>query len=358
MAFAAFENVEIKGICAAVPCNIVDNDSYEEKFGALTIKKFKKMVGVLKRPTVLPEQTMSDLCYAAAEKLIEHLGWDRSSVDALIVVTQTPDYIMPATACVLQYRLGLSEECLAFDINLGCSGYVYGMYVACSLIQSGVKRVLLLAGDAFKNSSEDDRSTIMLFGDAGTVTALESSGGKKINFLLRTDGGGFKHIIVPAGGARNPDGSREPSEWGEGIIRNDFQPFMNGTEVFNFSIDKPVKAHFDFFDKFKLDANDIDLFVFHQANKFMINSIAQRLDIPAEKVPISLDRFGNTSSATLPLTIADACAGRSDENLKMVLNGFGIGLSWGVMNIEINADICLPIMFTDDYFKGGTLERV
>ena len=358
MAFGTFENVEIKGICAAVPCNVIDNDIYEEKFGASTLKKFKKMVGVLKRPVVLPQQTMSDLCYSATEKLIENLGWDRSSIDALILVTQTPDYFMPATACVLQYRLGLSEECLAFDINLGCSGYIYGMYTACSLIQGGIKRVLLLAGEGVKNKNEEDRSMSMLFGDAGTVTALEAADNKKINFLLRTDGSGFKHLIIPAGAARNLNGSHELSEWGEGIMRNDFHAYMDGTEVFNFSIDKPVSAHFDFFDKFKLDKSDIDLFVFHQANKFIINSIAQRLDIPKEKVPISLDRFGNTSSATIPLTIVDACADRSNENLRMVLNGFGIGLSWGVMNIEINTDICLPIIYTDDYFKEGALERV
>ena len=361
MAFGAFENVEIKGICAAVPCNVVETDSYEGKFGASTIKKFKKMVGVIKRPVALAKQTASDFCYVAANKLIDHLGWERASIDALIFVTQSPDYFQPATACVLQYRLELSEECLAFDINLGCSGYIYGMYTACSLIQGGIKRVLLLTGEAGKkNISDDDKSTAMLFGDAGTVTALEAINisSRKMNFLLRTGGSGFKYLIIPAGAARNPNGSHEPSDWGEGIIRNDFQGYMNGTEVFNFSIDKPVKAHFDFFNKFKLNIDDIDLFVFHQANKFIIDCIAQRLDFSVEKIPISIDRFGNTSSASIPLTIVDACTGITDRNLKMVLNAFGVGLSWGVMNIEINTDICLPIIYTDDYFREGALERV
>ena len=357
--FGSFENVDVKGLSAAVPCKFIETDSYESKFGTSTIKKFKKAVGVLKRPVALPEQTASDLCYSAAEKLIEHLGWEKASINALVFVTQTPDYRAPATSCVLQHRLKLSEECVTFDINQGCSGYIFGMYAACSLIQSGVKRVLLLVGDTYKNEcSEDDRSTIMLFGDAGTATALEASGVKKTNFLLRTDGGGFKHLIVPSGAARNPNGSRESSDWGDGIIRNDFQFYMNGAEVFNFTVDKPVKAHFDFFNKFVLTVNDIDLFVFHQANKFIIDGIAQRLDIPAEKVPISIDRFGNTSSASIPLSIVDACACRSNENLKMVLNGFGAGLSWGVMNIEINSDICLPIIYTNDYYKEGALEHV
>jgi len=359
MAFGTFNNVGIMGICAAVPCNFVDTDSYESKFGSLIVKKFKKMVGVLKRHVAVPEQTASDLCYAAAEKLIEHIGWDKALIDALVFVTQTPDYRAPATACVLQYRLGLSEECIAFDINQGCSGYIYGMYVACSLIQDGIERVLLLVGDVFKNGySEDDKSTIMLFGDAGTAIALEKTSAKKINFLLRTNGSGFKHLIFPSGASRNLNGSHELSDWAEGIIRNDFQLYMNGSEVFNFTVDKPVKAHFDFFNKFKLNVNDIDLFVFHQANKFIINCLAQRLDIPADKIPVSIDRFGNTNSAAIPLTIADVCSGRSNENVKIVLNAFGVGLSWGIINIEINTDICLPIIYTDDYFKEGALERV
>ena len=356
--FGTFENVDIKGICAAVPCNFVETDSYEEKFGVSTVKNFKKMAGVIKRPVALPEQTTSDLCYVASDKLIEHLGWSRASIDALVLVTQTSDYLLPATACVLQHRLGLSEECVAFDINLGCSGYIYGMHVACSLIQGGANRVVLLAGEASKIGSKEDRSTAMLFGDAGTATALETASNKKMNFLLRTDGSGFKHLIIPSGATRNLNGSREYSEWGEGIIRNDFQFYMNGPEVFSFSIEKPVEAHLDFLNRFKFDINDIDLFIFHQANKFIIKCISQRLDIPMEKVPISMDRFGNTSSATIPLTIVDACASRSNEKLKLLLNAFGVGLSWGVMDIETNSDICIPVVYTDDYYKEGSLERV
>ena len=357
--FGSFDNVDFKGIIAAIPRNFVETDSYEDKFGASTVKKFKKAVGVLKRPVAIPEQTTSDLCYAAADKLIEHLSWDRDTIDAIVFVTQTPDYFLPASACVLQHRLGLSEECLAFDINLGCSGYIYGAYVACSLIQGGIRRVLLLTGDVLNTKkSDDDRSVAMLFGDAGTATALEVTSNKKTNFLLRTDGSGFKHFIIPAGALRNPNGSHELSEWGVGINRNDFHIYMNGAEIFNFSVNKPVYAHIDFINNFKLDENDIDLFIFHQANKFIIDGIAQRLSIPAEKVPISIDRFGNTNSATIPLTIVDACASRTNENLKMVLNGFGVGLSWGVMSIEINTNICLPIIYTDDYFKEGALERV
>jgi 3-oxoacyl-[acyl-carrier-protein] synthase-3 len=351
--------VAIKGICATVPRSFVETDSYESKFGASTVKKFKKVVGILKRPIALPEQTASDLCFVAANRIIEHLGWDRASIDALVLVTQTPDYFLPASACVLQYRLGLSEECMAFDINLGCSGYVYGMFVASSLINSGVKRVLLLTGDVLNTKkSDDDKSIAMLFGDAGTATALEAESYKKMNFLLRTDGSGFKHFIIPSGGSRNPNGSHEIAEWGEGIKRNDFHIYMNGAEVFNFSVDKPVKAHFDFLNKFNLNIVDFDMFVFHQANKFIINGIAQRIDIPSEKVPISIDRFGNTNSATIPLTIADACAGIPDRNIKILLNGFGVGLSWGVMNTEINTRVCLPIVYTDDYYKEGALLHV
>ena len=358
MAFGIINNVSIKGISAAVPCGFIETGSYEEKFGASGIKRFKKMTGVLKRHISIPEQTASDLCFVAAEKLLDYLKWDRSSVDTLILVTPTPDYKIPATSCVLQHRLGLSESCMAIDINLGCSGYVYGLTVASSFMRGSVRRALLLVGDSPNmDVATEDKSTTMLFSDAGAATALEvATGDIGMNYLLRTDGSGFKHIIKPVGGARIPRGSYELKDWGDGVIRNDYQNYMNGAEVFKFSIDKPVNAHFDFFEKSKLDVNSFDHFVFHQANKFIIDNIVQRVSVPVEKVPISIDRFGNTSGVSLPLTIVDLCQNKKNCNLKIILNAFGVGLSWGVMNIEINSDDCLPLIYTDDYFNDGLLE--
>ena len=360
MAFGMLENVEIKGICVALPTNSIETDSYEEKFGKPVIKRLKKMTGVSKRYVAIPEQTASDLCYVAAEKLLSHLRWDRDSIDALVFISPVPDYQWPATACVLQYRLGLPEKCMSFDVNLGCSAFPYGMTIVSSLLKGSVKRALLLIGDTpNKEVSEEDKSTTMLFSDVGAAIALEaSSNDKSMHYLLRTDGSGFKHIIKPAGGARYPKGSHEMADWGDGIVRNDYQNYMNGAEVYKFSIDKPVKAHFDFLEMFKMDVADFDLFVFHQANKFIIDSILQRINVPIEKVPISIDRFGNTSGASLPLTIIDTCQNLENKNIKILLNAFGVGLSWGVMNIEINSDICLPIIYTDDYYKDGRLERV
>ena len=198
------KNVEIKGIACAVPDNVVNNEDYSNVFGAESVQKFINMTGIKTRHVALDEQCASDLCYTAAKKLMEKLNWEPSSIDALILITQTPDYATPATACVLQHRLGLSEDCIAFDVNLGCSAYVYGVWLAASMVSTqNINRVLLLSGDTSNfGINPNDSATAMLFGDGGTATAIEKSEGKEMKYFLKTKGSGYKCIMVPAGHAR------------------------------------------------------------------------------------------------------------------------------------------------------------
>jgi len=202
------ENIAIRGISCAVPDNRIENNAFTERFGAEGVEKFAKMTGVVCRHVALPSQTASDLSFVAAERLLAKVGWERESVDAIIFVSQTPDYLLPATACVLHHRLSLGKNCVAFDMNLGCSGFVYGLFVAGALCRKrGVMRVLLCGGDtSTKPIAPQDKSAAMLFGDAGFAVALEYDEHATLwNYLYRTDGNGFKNIIIPAGGFRHPE---------------------------------------------------------------------------------------------------------------------------------------------------------
>jgi len=348
LAFGILKDVEIKGIACAVPDNLKRSEDYNEVFGEESVQKFVNMTGVKTRHVALNQQCASDLCYAAAVKLMEKLSWEPSSIDALIMITQTPDYAVPATACVLQHRLGLSEDCAAFDVNLGCSAYVYGLWLAGTMISTqNMNRVLLLGGDTSNfGINQNDSATAMIFGDGGAATALERSEGKEIKYFLKTKGSGFKTIIVPAGHARTR--GRDDTE------SSDYELAMSGSEVFTFTITDVPKAIKSFMSQYNIDKNDIDMFVFHQANLFILKHLAKKLGIPMEKVPVSIDRYGNTSGESIPLTLADTLGHEeSGEKLKVFLCGFGVGLSWGGIYLELDKSICLPIIYTNEYFTGG-----
>jgi len=346
LATGVLKNVEIKGIACAVPDHIVKNEEYCDVFGAENVQKFINMTGIKTRHVALDEQCASDLCFVAAKRLMEKLNWEPSSIDALILITQTPDYAVPATACVLQHRLGLSEDCIAFDVNLGCSAYVYGVWLAASTISTqNLSRVLLLSGDTSNfGINPKDSATAMLFGDGGTATAFERSEGKEIKYFLKTKGSGYKCIMVPAGHARNRSKV--------GVEAADCELAMNGSDVFSFTITDVPKSIKTFMSQYNINNNDIDMYVFHQANKFIIKHLAKKLAIPAEKLPISIDRYGNTSGESIPLTLVDALGGeKSNETVRLLLCGFGVGLSWGGIYLDIDKSVCLPMIYTNDYFK-------
>ena len=294
MANGILKNVEIKGIACAVPERIVNNEDYFETFGEESVLKFINMTGVKTRHVAIDEQCSSDLCYIAAKNIMEKLNWEASSIDALILITQTPDYAVPATACVLQHRLGLSEDCIAFDINLGCSAYVYGVWQAATMISTqNINRVLLLVGDTSNfGINQNDSATAMIFGDGGSATALEKSEGKEIKYFLKTKGSGYKSIMVPAGHARSRSKTITDA--------SAYDLSMNGADVFAFTITDVPKALTTFMSEYSIEKNDIDMFVFHQANLYILKHLAKKLGLPSEKVPISIDRYGNTSGESIP----------------------------------------------------------
>lgn len=340
MAFFEIRNVAVRGISACVPKNVVDNAQiYDERWSGY--ENFVGTTGIARHRNSPKNICSSDLCVEAAEKLIVELGWGKSEIDALFFVSQTPDfYNIPATSCLIQDRLGLPKGCYTLDISLGCSGWVYGMSVLSALIQSGgIKKALLLAGDTpSKVCSPMDKSTFPLFGDAGTVTALEySEVAPPIRFAMYSDGSGYDAIIVRAGGYRNPvsEESFQVKNHGEGKDRCDLNVEMDGESVFVFGISQAPKAIKALAANYEIDLNTIDLFTFHQANLFMNEKIRNKLKIDAEKVPYSMQEFGNTSCASIPLTLVTRRAEQlRSGKVSHIACGFGVGLSWGAMHFE------------------------
>lgn len=355
MPLGVFSHAQIKGIACAVPDNVVMTESYYDKFGKDTVDKFMKMTGIRSRHIALGEQCTSDLCFAAADSLIHHLNWEPGSIGALIHITSTPDYKLPSTACILHHRLGLSKDCAAFDINLGCSAYPYGLWLAASIMQSGsINRVILTVGNQNNiNIDPNDRSTAMLFGDAGSATFLERQEGCEVKYILKTDGSGFRHIIVPAGSARNRGCSEEAYLHADGTFRSDYRYYLNGADVFNFTITEVPQTISELMTTFDIKNEDVDLFVLHQANLFILQRIAAKLKIPAAKLPITIGTYGNTSGASIPLTLVDCIHTAGRDKVKTLLCGFGVGLSWGAMYLEIDKSVCIPLIRTNDFFTGG-----
>ena len=297
----------------------------------------------IERRRIAPKYvTASDLCYKAAEDLLSAIGWEKEHIDGLIFVSQSQDYLMPATSCILQHRLGLPISCLTFDISYGCSGWVYGMSVASSMLSSGtMKKVLLLVGDTpSKFKSRKDKTAWPLFGDAGTATALEyHAGAPDMFFSLYADGSKYESIIIRDGGCRHPFSteSLKETEIEEGIIRTPLDSVMNGMDVFSFGLKRAPEVVKDVLALAGHEVDDPDFYFFHQANMFMNEKIRKKLGIPVEKVPYSMKDYGNTSCATIPLTMTVNFSQESELNGKTIVGtAFGVGLSWGSVLLTLD----------------------
>lgn len=328
MSFIKIENIRIAGFAAGVPSNIVKTVSTTDKYDD---ESYIESVGVREK-RFSNDFTASDLCEAAALRLISDLGWDKD-IDLMIMVTQTPDYILPATSCVLHGKLGLAKSCMCLDINLGCSGWVYGLSVALSLMSAGnMRKALLLAGDARKQVPEEHDQ---LFGYAGTATALEyDENSSAIYFDLGTDGTGYDAIIRPGGGSRNPITAESLilQECEDGRKRHACQTRMKGMDVFAFGITTAPKSIKKLLKECGEEVGLVDYFVFHQANVKMLETISRKLKLTPEQMPLSLIRFGNTSSASIPLTIVTELRESVPNTRKKIVGcGFGVGLSWGTV---------------------------
>lgn len=345
MAFFQLENIEVKGIAAATPQNKVANKNFAYH-SELENKQFIKTTGIEYRRIVENGITASDLCLESAKQLLDNLAWDKNEINILVFISQTPDYKIPCTATILQNKLELSKSCLAFDVNLGCSGYVYGLSIIGSLLEKIQGKALLLVGDASSTCiNQKDKTTAPLFSDAGSATALQFNiKAPKIAFNLQSDGSGFDAIITKDGGSRNP--VKESSfVFDEKTGRTDLDMFLDGIKVFNFSRREVVPNVNNLLQNFEITKTEIDYFVFHQANKFMNDAITKKLDIEISKVPQSLQMFGNTGAASIPFTIVSELKNNIlNQNKKLLLSGFGVGLSWGSCVLNLDKTLVLPLI--------------
>ncbi|HTL82861.1 MAG TPA: ketoacyl-ACP synthase III [Bacteroidia bacterium] len=340
----------IMGISAAVPSTMVSNHDYDYVTKAerdLLIKT----TGIEKRYFAREGLTTGDLCEAAAKKLIAELNWDKNEIDLLIFVSQSPDHFVPATSIILQGKLGLGKQAAAFDINLGCSGYVYGLSAIMAMMATGgFRKALLCAGDISTAAlNPKDKSAYPLFGDAGTVTAIEYDSTSSIAFNLQSDGKGKDAIIIPDGGLRNRISNETfiEKEYEPGVIRHRRNLWLNGFDVFNFSVREAPPNINTLLTYCGITIDQPDLFIMHQANKLMNETIRKKLKVPAEKVPYSLDEFGNTSSASIPMTIVARCGNEVKEKKNWLFASFGVGLSWASCYFESAPIHCPEVIFVD-----------
>lgn len=359
MAFFQYKNIKISCVAAAVPTQVVTGEDFYDQFGVDSVKKFQESTGVKQFRKTKEHQTASDLCYAAAENIFNTKGVNRDEIGALVFIAHSTDYRRPATACVLHKRLGLGKDCVAFDVSLGCSAFVYGLNVICSMMQnSDISKALLLCGETLtKMTNPKDKSVAMLFGDGGGAVLLEKTEeDSTIAGILKTDGTGYKAIIAPAGGFRNLNATTEEMVWPDGNIRTLYNTTMQGEDVFAFTISAVPRTVKEFFAKTETTVDDYDCFAFHQANQFISQMLCKKLKVAQEKMPLCLDRFGNPSAPAIPLVMSDAYGeSNDDKKLNFLMCGFGVGLSWGVCAAMVNLKDILPIIETDEVFDEGII---
>jgi 3-oxoacyl-[acyl-carrier-protein] synthase-3 len=330
----------VERIAINFPDAILDNEELALLYPEWTAGKIYEKTGIRQRHVARADECASDLGATAAEQILT--SFDRSKVDFLLFCTQSPDYLLPTTACILQHRLKLSTNCGALDFNLGCSGYVYGLALAQSLIRAGLAtNVLFLAADTYtRHIHPADKSVRTIFGDAGTATLISAQSKNRIHsFILRTDGRGAEQLIIRNGGARHPYAMESDMPAGD-TSDNVHDPnwlYMNGPEIFNFTIQAVPSLVNDVLAKAGLALEEIDCFVFHQANAFMMEHLRKKMRIPRERFEICLEHCGNTVSASIPIALdAAISAGRIKPGMKIMLAGYGVGLSWSGCILEWN----------------------
>jgi len=349
--------MKVAGIAACVPKHKVQTDCAYEKFTQFEVDRIIGNTGVKEKREAEPGVTSVDLCIEAAKPLLAKLDWDPKSVDAVILVTVLSDHIMPASSHRAHAGLGLDPRCLVFDINLGCSGWTHGMILMQSMIASGlIKRGLLLCGEMTSGTfrpritevvHRPDLPTAILFGDAGTATAVCGDGPEQVRAVqFGADGSGFGEIIVPGGGARqfwSPElFERKPDA--EGEERRALDLVLRGPQVLTFTMKRVPTLLNDLLEKSGWTRDDIDSYVLHQANKFMLDFLVKRMKVAPEKVPMSIGEFGNTSSASIPLTMVTRCGEQLARPTKWCAMGFGVGLSWSGLLLETDAVATVPLV--------------
>ena len=334
MAFVQYAGVGITAMSAAVPKRVIKNREYTEVFSQQEANDIVEKTGIEERRFADMETCSSDLCFAAAEKLIADNNIDRNEIDLLVFISQTPDYRMPATSCTLQHRLGLPNLTISFDITLGCSAFLYGLSVVYGMMEhSSLRKALLLDGETrSKVYSPRDRRSAFLFGDGGVAAMIERNPKfGKSTFSLNTDGSRADLIMIPAGGYRKMSSAETVVEKvidEFGNMRSDEQGYMRGGDVFNFvirEIPRDIKNTLSFVGK---TVDDFDYVVFHQANNFINSYIAKKMKLDVSKIPSTIAKFGNTSSVSVPLTIVGELQGKLEGKKDLLLSAFGVGMTW------------------------------
>lgn len=345
---AVARGARVMGVVSCLPRRQVLNAEFEPTIGQQGIDDVTKMIGVHARHWVDEGTTASDLCQRAGEHLLQALGWEASSVDALLFLSQTPDYRLPATACALQARLGMRPGTIALDVNLGCSGYPYALWLGMMMVQTGAaRRVLLAVGDTISRTVDPhDRATALLFGDAGSVTALEASpdtdDASASHFILGTDGSGAANLMIPSGAFRQQQAS-DDERWAG---RDTNCLYMDGGEVFNFTLTAVPKLIAACLGASGRDASQHDAFLFHQANLFMLKHLIKKAKLPAEQVPINIDRFGNCSCASIPLLMTTELAPQlRAQAMTLAMFGFGVGYSWAAASVPMGPLRCAETIY-------------
>lgn len=353
MAFSKINNVAIRGVSACTPSHIEENTDDLPIFKTGEAARVVAQTGIERKHTILPESgiTISDLCAEAFKKLISDLKWDKSSIDLLVLVSSAGDYITPPTSNVLHGSLGLPESCLCFDIRQGCPGWIVGLSTVGSMVSTGnFKRAVLLCGDASTlMNSPFDKETRPLFSDAGTATALEYDiSAPSMEFNHGCKGELYDAIITQSGGLKRPVDSAalEFKSYGDNIQRRLIDCQMDGMGVFGFGLSYAPKSFLSLLEEYKIDKDKVDYFLFHQANQYMNNKILKKLKLDPEKVPFSLKDFGNTSCASIPLTLVYRCRKEYESRkINTIACAFGVGLAWGSAHFITDKIVCPELIF-------------
>ncbi|ANV98005.1 hypothetical protein BBW65_03960 [Helicobacter enhydrae] len=339
-----FHSGAIQSIACCIPSNAVKLEDQAQQFYNGDIKKaqrIKKSIGLDTRYIADNQTTTLDLCFQASKTLLKT---SNAPIDVLIFVTQTPDFSQPNNAHLLHGKLNLSQNCACFDLNQGCSGYVYGLFLAFMLLSSGAENILLCVGDTMsKVLHPNDSNTTPIFGDAGSATLISNTNAKSY-FTLHSDGAGWENIIVPNSGFRKNPYLSKNYQYPSFLC-------MDGAEVFNFSIEKEPKAIEEILQFSQNKIEDIDYIFFHQANAYIISNIARRLELDVSKAPSEcVGKYGNTSSASIPLAICDLLSQKREKNLRVILSGFGVGLSWAtaLIHLDKHTQIFHPIFYNKE----------
>lgn len=357
MYFHEFHGVRLSALAAAVPDAREQISSYAGRFSEAEIEKFCKSTGIRERySSIGVGTTAADLCVAAAKEIFSRFSVEKDEVDGLIFLSQTPDYCAPPTSCVIQHRLGLENCGVVYDSNIGCTGFPFGIQMACANLMSGCRKVLLLVGDSFTElpgMQKDD----LLFGDCGVAALLEKAdeAAPPIKVGVRTIGKGYPSLIAPYGMWRHPlSGFYKERGLEDALAYND-KGTMHGADVFTFSIKDAPKTAKEFLEYFGCGMEDYDCVSIHQANKMIVDNVAKRIKAPAEKVLWSLDRYGNTRGASTALNLCDYAEREGvHSGRKRVLNlAFGIGLSIVLADFSMEMDRVLPIVKTTEVFDDG-----